>query len=142
MHGKRQRNVLLYPRFEGLAVHRHIFAELIRGIDQRRSKERHSQSPSDGEGIRAVSGETNRWMGFLQGFRNNGQIFSLKVFPTIRETLVRPGFENHFERFLEPLAALFLRYIIANVMDRRGSATLPELKASAAENIRGRRFLG
>src|SRR5215510_8023993 len=138
MHGKRQRNVLLYPRFEGLAVHRYIFAELIRGIDQRRGKDRHSQSPSDGEGVRAVSGETNRWM----GFRNNGQIFSLKVFPAIREALVRPSFENHFERFLEPLAALFLRYVITNVMDRRGSATHPELKASAAENIRGRRFLG
>src|SRR5215813_1177711 len=141
MHGKRQRNVLLYPRFEGLAVHRYIFAELIRGIDQRRGKDRHSQSPGNGEGVRAVGGETNRWMGFLQGFRNHGQIFSLKVFPAIREALIRPGFENHFERFLEPLAALFLRYVITNVMDRRGSAAHPELEASAAENIRGRRFL-
>src|SRR5712692_732564 len=140
MNGKRQGDVLLYPRFEGLSVHRHVFSELLQGIDQRRSKNRDSQSPGDSKGVRAVRGETNRRMRFLHGFGNNRQILSMKVSPLIRETFVRPGFENHFERFFEPLSALLLRHVVASVMDRRSSSAHPKLQASAAENIRRRGF--
>ena len=65
-----------------------------------------------------------------------------KIFAVEREFLALPRREDEVERLFEAFAALFLRDVETDVIEREGTPSDPEFEPSVAEDVHNRRFLG
>src|SRR5262249_52542342 len=62
-----------------------------------------------GEGLLGCRRDTDGWMRLLIGFGQHAQVVAGVVFPLIRETLFRPGFEDDLEMLVKALTAFRIR---------------------------------
>src|SRR5262249_50601622 len=124
-----------------LAVDDEAGLKLVRRVDQRRCEDRQPVSRRERESVRTVGGDPHRWVGRLHRPRHPRQLARLKVFPVKGKGVVCPRRKYEFERLVEAPAAFLGRDAITRVMSR-DTATNPEFKATVAEDVGDRRFLG
>src|SRR5262249_30255077 len=85
MDRKGDRHILLHPGRKTLPMRSDILSQLVhRPPDHRRGKDREPQTPSNGVGLRAVGGDTNRRVRLLHRTRKHLDILHPQVFPLIR----------------------------------------------------------
>src|SRR6266851_713853 len=142
VHGEHQRHVLPRTRLQRIAMYVQVLAQLRGRIDKRRGEDRESEASGDRERIRTVGGETNRRMRFLHRPGNDLKVLRVKIFSLVGEAFIRPRETDYGEGLLEALAAFFLWDVVADVVDRRGSAADAEFEPPMAQDVGGGRLLG
>src|ERR1041384_5498401 len=84
MDRKGARHILLHPGGKALTVGFDVFSQLLHGPrDQWRGEDRQPQVASDGVGLRAVGGDANRRVRFLDRPGKNGKVLYARVLPLI-----------------------------------------------------------
>src|SRR5215469_92606 len=141
VHRESKRGVALCAGAQSLAIALQAGFEPFGRIDQRRGENRQTAPPCERKSLGAVGGDAHRRVGCLYRTRDHTQITGTKIFAVERKRLALPRRQDEVERFLEALAALFLRDIEPDVIERERAAPDPEFEPSIAEDVGGRGLL-
>jgi hypothetical protein len=129
MHRKRESRV---AGRECAAIDRQTLLELVRRVDQWGGEDWEPAARREREGVWAIGGDPYRRVRLLHRLRDYAQILRPIVFARIGKALVGPGPDDKVERLVEALAALFLRDVVAGIVQRRGAAAATEFKPAVA----------
>src|SRR5262245_7249053 len=94
------------------------------------------------EGLLGGRRNTDGRMRLLIGFRQHAQVVAGVVFPLIRETLLRPGFEDDLEMLMKTLTAFRIEDGIAFIGPRETTPPDPKVETPFTDLVHGGRLLG
>src|SRR5215470_12929627 len=122
---------------QGLPIHREVPSDL-RYIKATQADEDGIAHLADlGEGLLGCSRDTDGWVRLLIGFGQHAQVVAGVVFPLIRATLLRPGFENDFQVLMKALTAFRIGDGVAFIGSGKTTPPDPKVETPLTDLVNG-----